>query len=77
MTVKLIMRDKVFIAKGGMTLRDCLLSAGVNPESVLALRQGQMITDDEILQDGEEIRLVAVISGGAQAGTRGQRTGKD
>jgi len=34
------------------------------PETVLATRDGELILDDEILQDGEEVRLVAVISGG-------------
>jgi sulfur carrier protein ThiS len=31
---------------------------------VLATREGELITDDEILRPGETIRLVAVISGG-------------
>jgi sulfur carrier protein ThiS len=31
---------------------------------VLAIRNGEMITEEEILNDGDEIRLVAVVSGG-------------
>jgi len=65
MAVKLILRDEEYEVKPGMTLRDSLLKAGLQPEAVLATRRGEMITDDEILVDGDEVRLLAVISGGA------------
>lgn len=64
MSVKLILRDQIFEVKPGMTLRHSLLKIGVQPEAVLAIRQGQMITEDEILRDEETIKLIAVISGG-------------
>jgi sulfur carrier protein ThiS len=60
----LILRDKEFQVKPGMTLRDALTKIEVSPEAVLATREGEMITDDVILRDGEVIRLIAVISGG-------------
>jgi sulfur carrier protein ThiS len=34
------------------------------PESVIATRDGEMVLEDEILKDGEVIKLIAVISGG-------------
>jgi sulfur carrier protein ThiS len=64
MTVKLILRGKEYEVKPGMTLKHSLEKIGVLPEAVLAVRQGQMITEDEKLQDGEVVKLVAVISGG-------------
>ena len=66
MPATLKLRDKVYEVPAGMTVRDALLRLGIEPESVLPTRSGQLITDDEHLQDGEVIRLVAVISGGAQ-----------
>ncbi len=66
MTVKLILRDKEFEVKPGMTLLDSLKKINVLSESVLAVRNGEMILDDEILKDGDTVKLVAVISGGAQ-----------
>ena len=66
MAVKLILRGKEYEVKPGMTLRHSLLKIDVQPEAVLATRKGQMITEDEILKDGETIRLIAVISGGNQ-----------
>ena len=64
MPVTLILRDKKYQVKPGMTLRDSLRKVDVLSESVLAVHKGELITDDEILKDGEEVRLIAVISGG-------------
>lgn len=62
--VRLILRDMVFEVKGGMTLLAALEKADVLPETVIATRGGELILEDEILRDGEEVKLVAVISGG-------------
>ncbi len=64
MTVKLILRGKEYEVKSGTTVRHALEKIGVNSESVLATREGELITDDAILQEGDVIKLVAVISGG-------------
>ena len=64
MTVKLILRDKEFDVRPGMTLLSSLEKINVLPEAVLATRNGEMILEDEILKDGEVVKLVAVISGG-------------
>ena len=65
MTVKLILRDKEYEVKPGMTLLDSLKKINILPESVIATREGEMILEDEILKDGEVVKLIAVISGGA------------
>jgi sulfur carrier protein ThiS len=62
--VKIILRDKEYEVKPGMSLRDALRKIGIQSESVLASRQGQLITDDETLFEGDEIKLITVISGG-------------
>ena len=64
MTVKLILRDKEFEVRPGMTLLSSLEKIAVLSESVIATREGEMILEDEILKDGEVIKLIAVISGG-------------
>ena len=48
-----------------MNLLAALQKINVIPESVIATRDGEMILDDEILKDGEVVKLVAVISGGS------------
>jgi sulfur carrier protein ThiS len=64
--VRLTLRDKVYELRGGMTLSSALQKADILPETVIATRDGELILEDEILRDGEEIRLVAVISGGLE-----------
>jgi sulfur carrier protein ThiS len=65
MTAKLILRKKEYEVKAGMSLLDALKKSNIVPESVIATRNGELITDDEILKDGDVIKLIAVISGGA------------
>jgi len=64
MTVKLILRDKEYEVKPGMTLLDSLKKVSILPESVIATREAEMILEDEILKDGDVVKLIAVISGG-------------
>ncbi len=47
-----------------MTLLSALQKIDVVPESVIATQDGEMILDDEILKDGDVVKLIAVISGG-------------
>ena len=65
MPVKLILRDKEYEVKPGMTLLSALQKNSILPESVIATCAGEMILEDEILKDGDVIRLIAVISGGS------------
>lgn len=64
MSVKILLRQQEYEVKAGMTLRQALLKLELQPEAFLATRNGEMITEDEILKEGECIKLIAVISGG-------------
>ena len=62
--VKLILRNKEYEVKPGMTLLSALQKIDVVPEAVIATQDGEIILEDEILNDGDEVKLIAVISGG-------------
>lgn len=64
MPTRMILRDLEYEVRSGMTVRSALLKLNLSPEAFLATRDGVLLTDDEILKEGEEIRLIAVISGG-------------
>jgi sulfur carrier protein ThiS len=64
MAVKLVLRNKEYEVRPGMTLLDALKKSGILPEAVIATRAGEMILEDEILKDNEVVKLIAVISGG-------------
>ena len=67
--VKLILRDKEYEVRPGMDLLAALGKCNILPESVIATREGELILDDEILKEGDVIKLVAVISGGSGIGS--------
>lgn len=62
--MKVIYRDKEWELRGGMTARDVIKKVGLDPEAVLVIRNGSLVTDDVILSDEDELKLIAVISGG-------------
>jgi sulfur carrier protein ThiS len=64
MKAKLILRGEEYEVRAGQTIRDAILQCGLTPEAVLPVRDGELLTDDNILKEGDIIRLVAVISGG-------------
>jgi len=62
--VKVSYRDKTWEVKPGSTVRHIIVQAGLNPESTLAVRNGKLINEETLTQEGDEIKLVGVISGG-------------
>lgn len=62
--VKFIIRGHEYEIRSGMTLLSSLKKLDIMPETVLAIRNGEMITEDEVLGEGERIDLIEVISGG-------------
>jgi len=64
MTVRLILRDKEYEIRPGMTLLASLGKIGILSESVIATLEGEMILEDEILKDSQTVKLISVISGG-------------
>ena len=62
--VKVILRGKEWELRPGMTVRSAILKLGLDPEAMLAVRDGQLINEATLTRDGDTIKLVAVISGG-------------
>jgi sulfur carrier protein ThiS len=62
--VKVIFRDRSWEVKPGSTIRHIIEAADLNPESILALRDGRLVNDATLTEDGDTIKLVSVVSGG-------------
>jgi sulfur carrier protein ThiS len=62
--VTLVYRRETFAVRPGMTVRQAVVKCGLNPETVLAVRDGALITDEVVLNAGDTVRLIATISGG-------------
>ena len=59
-------RDQHWEIPGPIVVRDLIEQVGLTPATVLAVRQGQLVLDSVVLEDGEAIRLIAVITGGSR-----------
>jgi sulfur carrier protein ThiS len=64
MAVKVIFRQEEHEVPAPVSVGDALRLLGLSPESYLVLRDGFLLDETEILNDGDTIRLVGVISGG-------------
>ena len=62
--MKITYRDKVWELHGRRRVRDMIEKIGLVPNTVLVVRDGKLLTEDVMLDEDDEIRLVAVISGG-------------
>ena len=62
--VQITYRDKKYELKANITARDALKKIGLDPESVLVVVNGKLVTDDVVLRESDEVKLVAVVSGG-------------
>ena len=64
MSAILRFRKQEIEVKSGISVRDAMLMLDFEPVTVIPTRDGELIAYDEIIGEGETIRLVPVISGG-------------
>ena len=64
MSAKIVLRKNEYIVRHGMTIRSAILKLELQPESVLPTRNGELISEEDIIQEGDVITLIPVISGG-------------
>ncbi len=62
--MRIIHRDKEWELEGRMTVRQAIEKVGLIPETVLAVRDGKLLTEDTVLEPEDEVKLIAVVSGG-------------
>ena len=62
--MKIIYRDREWELHGRRRVRDAIKEVGLIPHAVLAVRDGKLLTEDRMLNEDDEVKLVAVISGG-------------
>jgi sulfur carrier protein ThiS len=62
--MKIVYRDREWELRGGMTARAAVKKLELDPEAILVIRNGKLVTDDTLLEGADEVKLIAVISGG-------------
>lgn len=62
--IRVTYRDQHWEVPGPITVRELIERVGLTPATVLAVRGTQLVLDAEVLTDDDDIRLIAVITGG-------------
>jgi len=57
-------QNKEIEQKFNGTAEELLASLGINPETVLIVKNNELITLDETISDSDKIKILSVISGG-------------
>ncbi|MBI2665945.1 MoaD/ThiS family protein [Candidatus Woesearchaeota archaeon] len=57
-------RTKEKISFSGKTVQELLLKLKINPETVIVVRNNEVITEDCLLKNKDIVELLSVISGG-------------
>jgi sulfur carrier protein ThiS len=64
MPAALVIQKKEYSVNAGQSIGEAIRAIGLYPESYLVLREGEIIPENEILRDGDTVKLIAVMSGG-------------
>jgi len=64
MTSTIRWRKEEFEVEAPVSVKDALESLHLDPESFLVIRTGELIGENEILQDGDTVKLIPVMVGG-------------
>jgi sulfur carrier protein ThiS len=64
MPVRIAYRGQSYEVEDGLTVKEALVKIGLEPQLYLAVRNGQLVTEDQKLKVDDRIKLVAIVSGG-------------
>jgi sulfur carrier protein len=67
--VRLRNPDRDLDVAGGRTVRDVLAELDIDPDAVLVIREGALVTGEQSLDGADRIEIRPVISGGCGDGT--------
>ena len=64
MAATVILRNKEYKIRHGMTVYSALKKLGILPESVLPTRNDELLLENDLIEEDDIIKLIEVISGG-------------
>lgn len=68
MAIRFTLRKQEFqLEEKTIQVKAALERLQLSPESHLLVRGGELLNENDYLKDGDEVKIVAVISGGARA----------
>lgn len=68
MSIRLVLRKQEFqLDEKSIPVKQVFRQLNLSPETHLLVRNGELLNENDWLRDGDEIKIVPVISGGAGA----------
>ena len=64
MNIYLEQQNKNIKKKFNGSAKKLLTELGVSAQAVLIIKNGELVTEDELLKDKDEVKLLSVVSGG-------------
>lgn len=65
MSIRLVLRKKEYVLEvQSIQVKQDFKELDLSPEAHLMVRGGELLNENDWLRDGEEVKIVAVISGG-------------
>ena len=61
---KVIFRNAEWQIPGNITVQKLITDLGLNPQSVLAVKDGKLVNNETRLGNQGEVKLISVVSGG-------------
>ena len=52
------------IPKSNYSIKDLIIELGLSTQTVVSKQNGELAIEDTIIEDGDEIQLIQIISGG-------------
>ena len=62
--MRVIFRGREREVEGPIKAGDLLKLLGLLPETAVVLKNGEPVTEDEVLEEGDDVRVISAISGG-------------
>ena len=64
MPIYFSLRKEEHELQGTITVKEALKQLELSPESFFMIRDGVLLNENDVLRNGEHVKIVAVISGG-------------
>jgi sulfur carrier protein ThiS len=66
MTIEFVLKEQTLkVEEKSISIRDAMRALHLSPQAYLAVKDGVLLNEGDVVRAGEVVRLVAVISGGA------------
>ena len=64
MKINIVKENKVLEIEFNGKVKEILMKLEINPETVIVVKDDELVTEEDFLEDSDEIKIMSVVSGG-------------